>query len=440
VTPQKSSDNMMVHAVFAIMAAVFLFQAFAWRALFADGAYFLVYIIEHHSFFAANESTRLFNYVITQLPAVLAVRAGVTNLTFLITLFSSWMLALPLLFWGLALVKLRDDVLFWPFVAFFTAVYFNVNFFIVGEYNLTYALVGCCVALMLREKPLHGGDHVWLAIAAILLTMSYALTMLMGPILAYLAWRHMKSAVDPRQRLFWRLLIVMFVLSACVGFYGYLFPDLPGNKTRAMNIVALLVDHQLLFTLLFVVMVSVTFMIRSKLWQDQFFLVLLALLAVNCIGIFRPSPGLAFATRAFVGLGVVGGAILLIIARCQPMVRAWLERIVPQCPKNYAVVPIFILFCELAFFDIRGSLAYRAYLQDFSKLVNKESGFLAFTAASTTLPDDGLYSWCWTYPSVSLLLRKNTDGAIVLNPDNCVQAEFFHPRQYLPDLSRYYRS
>ena len=47
------------------------------RGFFADGAWFLVHILETRDFFVSNDPTRLFMYWFTQFPTVLAIRLGV---------------------------------------------------------------------------------------------------------------------------------------------------------------------------------------------------------------------------------------------------------------------------------------------------------------------------------------------------------------------------
>jgi hypothetical protein len=433
----RTKENILKGSVFAILAIMALLQSFVQRGLFADGAYFLVYILDKHDFFVQNEPARLFMYWFTQFPTVLAVRLGVTSLTFLRYLFSTWLCMAPLLFWGLGLAKLRRDLLFWPFLALFTAIYFNANFFIIGEYNLSFAVSAFCLAMLLRDEPNTRSDRVLLMAAACLLVMTYASTMFMGALLAALSLRNFRRDASSNKTPYWLALTCLFLASVGVGVWSYLYPGLPGNKAEAMKTAVLFDDKQLWITAIVIGALVLQLIVPSRKRRNELLLSLLAIEAVNLLGLFRPTPQMAFSTRAFVGLFLFGGCLFLAWLKID-----WLRNFKLRRLRNYALyycmIPVFILFAECAFFDIKDSLAFNNFVNEFTAYSTPKTGFVPFLDFAYAVPSGELYGWCWTYPSMSLILRAKLSEGIILNPDSCAPHQLFDPYKNMPDFSRYY--
>jgi len=436
----RANENFLKLLVFALIALMAIFELIARRGLFADGAYFLTYILDRQIFLIPFDKLRIFSYWFTQFPTVIAVRLGVTNLPLLTYLFSSWLILAPLLFWGMALGKLVNDILFWPFLALFTLVFLNANFFIIGEYNLSYALIAYCFASMIRgqkESPVGLG---LLMGAAFILIMTYPLTMLSAPLLAFIALKHMRKADPKHVKLYWLILFGFFVAAGGVGFWGFLFPGNLANKTNAMDFHALLFDRQAWITALCVSVIFLQTSICSKHGKDAAFIIILAVEALIALGIFHPFPYVAYSVRGFMGIFLFLSLTIMMLAKMPVVQNCFKQHRIEYLPSIYFYLPIFILFAELVIFDMRDSFAYGKYVGDFTRMVNGHSGYMMHGDSMAAVKNDRQFGWTWTYPSMSLVLRENARKAIVLNPPEGVSQQFFNPFTGLPDLTRYYGS
>ena len=154
------------------------------RGLFWDGSSFLVNILDHghfHDFYAARSHVDW----VTQLPVLLLAKLGVRDTRLLATAYSMALFALPAALYHLALARVRHDaVLLGIVVAALAVVYLPTSFFIIGEYNATFAAVtaGMAVALTRRENRL--GDTVLLCGLGLFCVRSYEAMVYLGPLLA----------------------------------------------------------------------------------------------------------------------------------------------------------------------------------------------------------------------------------------------------------------
>ncbi len=98
-----------------------------------------------------------------------------------------------------------------------------------------------------------------------------------------------------------------------------------------------------------------------------------------------------------------------------------------------------MIFVSLSVSNVVNSLGYFRYLNVFANEVTLRSGFIPLE--STKLTDDRRdwrYGCPWTHPTLSLVLRKDSQQAIVLNPKEYKGWQPFDPVVWLPDLRRYY--
>ncbi len=134
-----------------LLWALALWNSYACRGLFWDGAAFLVSIVDFdkfHDFYPARAHVGW----VTQLPVLLAVRLGVLDLKLLAIIQSLALFALPAALYHLALARLRADGLLLAIVlAIVASVYLPTSFFIIGEYNAAYAAVTAAMAVVLTS-------------------------------------------------------------------------------------------------------------------------------------------------------------------------------------------------------------------------------------------------------------------------------------------------
>ncbi|HEU0117626.1 MAG TPA: hypothetical protein VFR09_03235 [Alphaproteobacteria bacterium] len=442
-----NKEQILKCAVAMILFAMFAFQAMALRGIFADGSYQLLNLLlfeqnpsANGSLFAElvtrnNEPSRFFAYILMEFPTVIALRLGMTDLKGLMYLFSSWLQLAPLLLWGLAFWKLRRDFLFWPFLAMFTAVYFNGNFFSIGEFNVTFGLTAACLAYILKPERITKVDTAMLSAAAIASVMSYGSTMFFGVLLCGLTlWRFRQD-----RRILWLPLAAIFLASAGVGLWNYLNPTQPENLASASNPLLLLHDPQLWFTFVFVALIAPIAMVRDAQWRSAFILALfISIIGFLLMGLHAP-PFVDYMARAFTAMGFLALAIALCWFELFGKKRFPALKKLETNPWQYFALPTFALFTLMCVLDIGDSIEFRAYIDDFSRVVNSHHGLLRYEDSIMFLPNNNLYGWTWTYPTMALLLRENTDKAVVIEPwFQKGRWQPFDPRTYVPDLSPYY--
>src|SRR5262249_19435637 len=112
-----------------------LYNSYACRVLFWDGAFFVADMLEHGTFHAWYPPRQPIAWL-TEWPVLLLVKAGVRDAHLLSVVFSFVMFGLPAAFYHLALARVRrDGVLMAGVMAIVAAVYLPSCFFIIGEYN-----------------------------------------------------------------------------------------------------------------------------------------------------------------------------------------------------------------------------------------------------------------------------------------------------------------
>ena len=127
---------MVYRGAVLVLWALVAWNSYVCRGLFWDGAAFLVNIVDFDNFHDFYPARAHVGYV-TQLPLLLAVRAGIADLHLLAMIQSAALFALPAALYQLAMARVRGDGLLLSIVlAIVAAVYLPTSFFIIGEYNV----------------------------------------------------------------------------------------------------------------------------------------------------------------------------------------------------------------------------------------------------------------------------------------------------------------
>lgn len=162
--------------------------------LYSDAAYYLTEIIAKGGFDSFDDPQRLFMIAATQVPVVIALKLGVTDLKWLVPIYSFTLLAVPALFYSLALLHARHDenLLGWV-VGAIALVFLPSCLFSIGEYNMPYAAVVLAATYLASPRALSAREDAALLLAAVFLLRSYETMLFLGPLLAALAIRRVPS-------------------------------------------------------------------------------------------------------------------------------------------------------------------------------------------------------------------------------------------------------
>lgn len=194
------------------------------RALFWDGASFVANMLElrtFHDFYPAREHIAW----LTQTPVLLLAELGVRDTRLLSMVFSFAAFGLPTAFYHLALARTRGEPTLQAAVLFvIAAIYLPTCFFIVGEYNATYAAATAAMAVMLTSDGRQSRvDAAILCGLGLVCIASYEAMIYLGLFLASAAlwWVGRKppagSAPDPIARLLGLVAAIAFLAGAAVA-------------------------------------------------------------------------------------------------------------------------------------------------------------------------------------------------------------------------------
>jgi hypothetical protein len=200
---------------------VALWQSWECRGLFADGAvYFLGLILDSTLTFGLDDGPRAHAQFLTQLPVLLAMQLGVTDLHWLARLYSLGLFGVPTALYSFALVRAsRDPCVLAATLAAIAAIFVSASILIVGEHNVAYACAVLAAVWLSTAAGLRIGDGLVLAVVAAVATQCYEHYVYLGPLLGLLTvWTIARAAVRPRfATALYGVAAALFVVAGCVA-------------------------------------------------------------------------------------------------------------------------------------------------------------------------------------------------------------------------------
>ena len=184
-------------SVVLLLWALAVNATIAYRGLFWDGSPFMANILDFgqvHDFYTARAHVDW----VTQLPLLLLTELGVRDTRLLAMVYSAALFGLPTALYHFALARVKNDaVLLGIVIAVIAAVYLPTCFFIIGEYNTTYAAVVTAMAVTLIPGQRRLGDVVLLCLLGLLCVRSYETMVYLGPLVAAAIVWSMRKQDDP---------------------------------------------------------------------------------------------------------------------------------------------------------------------------------------------------------------------------------------------------
>jgi len=179
----------------ALLWLLALWNGWECRALVSDGAVFLIQIV--HAGWFHNFLARHYAASATQLPLVIGIHLGITDLHALARLLSLGTSILPAALYSLALMRAKDDmVLLAAVIAALAMVFLPGSFFIVGEFHAACALAIAAATLLATSNRPSMNDAVVLAVLATFALRTYEFFLVLGPLLAAMvAWAASRAAL-----------------------------------------------------------------------------------------------------------------------------------------------------------------------------------------------------------------------------------------------------
>jgi hypothetical protein len=429
-------DTNLRKLVFVLFLAVAIMEMASHQGLYADGANFLVGILEKKGFLLFDPHRQVHG-LLTQIPVVLALKLGITNLRFYIALYAGLLIFWPMLFWGLALYHMRYDGMFWTFVMLFCLVYYNIGFFANGEADLCFSITACILACFLRAGDRTRRDRALLMVCAFLYPELYASTLFFGGLffgMGFLMWRQER---EQRPKFYWLLLMVLFLISSATGLWEALTPRDPVNFALARDPYALLHDGRYWALLVASLCVAGMTISRSAPMLACLFVICLSCGAAVLLQDDVWSPLYGYTLRLYMTVTIFFACIVLWVLRWRVFS---MNRAKSAAYTGIMSLSVFALFFITSICDMRLSLQYRDYLDHFRSEVNTRNGEIPFEFSNLSYDSlERKFYINWTHPLMSLLLRTASDKAIILNePRYHGYQGFCDPPKHVPDFGRYY--
>ncbi len=404
------ADAVARRTVVVIALAIGALGALASRSLHADGAYYLWFMVQHQCFFTYPD--RVFAQVLTQLPPVLAMWLGVDYVPALVILQGIGLTVLTTAVWAAALTVLHRHRLFWTMAVAFAVTYLNSGFMSVGEFNLAYALVALCAAILLCDSP-RGAHWVALVASAVILLRSYESLVFLGPLLAGLVVLALRRPLFRSSRIITVVLWCaggLFALATVLSGWSIVFPRDVTNRQTASDVIGpLLRDPQFVVSSL----IALAFVLAAALLRGRARGALLGLLGLACLVILLPGlwarPGLHYDTRV-----LVGGVLFVLI-----LAGVLLHRRAPEQPTSGWVVAVALLVALSVPF-VAQTVGYARWLATFQDVLADNRGPVLLQN-TLLIGESSLYAWSWTHPYLSVLLRPADSDVIVQPADTIFQ-------------------
>jgi hypothetical protein len=186
--------------VVLLLWALAAYATLTCRGLFWDGSSFLVNLLDlgwFHDFYVARAHVDW----LTEAPVLLLAQLGVRDTRLLAMVYSAALFGLPAALYHLALARVRGDaVLLGIVIAAIATVYLPTCFFIVGEYNVTFAAVTAAMAVTLTRGDGRLGDAVLLCLLGVFSVRAYEAMIYLGPFLAAaIVWSMRSGGTRPAQ-------------------------------------------------------------------------------------------------------------------------------------------------------------------------------------------------------------------------------------------------
>lgn len=398
--------------VLAMVVAIGVSGVFVARGLYADGALFLLNILEGRGYWDYDPA-RTFAQLVMQSPVVLALRLGVRDMGLLVPAHSFGLIALPLLVWLCTFLLAARTQLFWPMTLAFSVSYLTTGFFAIGEFNLVYASSALCCVLLLRAE-FGIGAAVALVLCAFTLTRSYEAMVFLGPLLFVLSIRRLLD--DETRKRPWRAVAIaaasfLFSAASALAAWSILNPRDPGNLAGATNFVRVIRSPHFAFVVLMLCAYGVLHLVRRP--MHRAFPVLLAVVAaiVYLVNVrLWNTPQMHYAFRSVSGLLLFAVLSMAIV----PFFRVGRPKPASSVPFSCAVVAL-ALFVGLSIPVLVNSIRFSAWMHDFESAAVGVEHWIPIDE-TPAYHGGGLYdgfSWPWANPALSLIVRGNNDAGVL---------------------------
>jgi len=422
------SSTAAYRIVVLLLWALAAWATVACRGLFWDGSSFLVNMLDaggFHDFYVARAHVDW----LTQAPVLLLSKLGVRDTQLLAMAYSATLFGLPAALYHLSLARVRHDpVMLGTVIAIVMAVYLPTSFFIVGEYNVTFAAVTAALAVTLTGRPLRLAEAVFLCLIGLLTVRSYEAMLYLGPLIAAaIVWR-LRTVPDRMTRLLAAIAALAFLAAALVAlatlaeYWGH--PHFIKVRSSAFDFWQ---NLQLAIPLAALAICAAIALVRPSWLYGRGPLLVLAIAAVALA--LTPwyrllDPDSILYPPAHYLARQAAGLVLALLLACLWLQVAWQERPAkalallrePAVARRF-VTALMVLTLAAAVPDVVLTGLWWDYLGRLRALVDSRQGIVRALPLRQTGWPDKLFVQEWSLPAISALVSRHP-GRAFLRVDN----------------------
>lgn len=232
---EKTTNAIWAAAAIAILAAAGVVGLSAHAHLYADGANYLLKLLEAANFVHIAEN-RLFATAINQLPVVVALQHYAPGVKAASVVYGLTLFGIPMLAYGYSLwLSRRDPIAFALSTGVVAIVFLPTIFVIIGEFHILYGLSWLYAVLIMSDRRGTGAHPFLLAFCAFISIKCYEAAAVVSPALIVTTLFALRQPGRTTERAFLLLLIALLAVSTFFGVWGYLYPRDPGNAGGFVN-------------------------------------------------------------------------------------------------------------------------------------------------------------------------------------------------------------
>ena len=444
-----ATTRLFAWAAIGLLWILAIWHSWACRGLFIDGAKLLIDMVGYQ-WFVTFRSPRLHTEVAGQILPLIGIKVGITDLRLLAQLLSFDLFALPTLFYSLALWRARlEPALLAATLAAIAIVFMPTSFFIIGEYNTTYAITVMAAVWLATTERLRLGESITFLVVAFFFCRSYEITLFLGPLLAAMTfWRVATAPSDSRfATVAYAAGGLLFLGGMLVAVGSLLEPFDPEHlEDTYRNVVNFWWNLQFDLALAAAAVVVLWALLQPDglrrttpfLWASAF-VALLALSPLLAVGDFVVRPmALSQYFARFASGAVIAAIVLVIWAHASGLHRrlpalAMLRR--PEVSRRLLVFAGLLLAASVPA-DLLLTANWLHYLDTLKTVVRAQSGVIAIEDTALARKPDLLLVENWTMPSQSLVVRSKAGDGVVA-PFRWYAGWSPFPPEIPPDLGRY---
>jgi hypothetical protein len=438
-------------SIVLLLWALAIYNAFECRGLFWDGAAFMVNLLDlgrFHDFYAARAHIDW----LTQAPVLLLAEVGVRDTRLLAMAYSAALFAAPAALYHLALARVRHDPPLLAAVAAIVAgVYLPTSFFIVGEYNATFAAVTAAMAVTLTTGARRVRDAVILCALGALCLRSYEAMIYFGPLIAAAIVWSSRRAADPGLglRVLYAIAVLAFTGAAVISAATLVdYWDHPHFLKVRSTSVDFWQNMQFTIPLAGFAICGVAGLRNPSWLKGRWPTIVLGVIAVilalspwwrfvySASILYPPSHYVARQAAGVLLLAFLGSMWFLAGRRANPP--AVLTTLRDPAVSRRLLALVTIVTFAAAVPDIALTRLWVGYLDNLRALVNDRTGIVR----AETLPlhdwPNKLFFQDWSYPALTAIVSRTPGKAyVVSDQDYLSNPPFEPPCGLLPRLSGY---